>query len=145
MIYEIIIAFLGIFFGLLLKQATKEEIKDGRKYIVLFKDLILLSIIIIAIGQNFGYLLFLGAFIGFFLRYVIKNAYFYIGLILSLNYSLLLVCLAFVFGINHGALYKLKYEFLYFVPFLLLLFDFGLSSLFLGVGIGGLFNALKDC
>ena len=144
MIIEILIAFLGIFFGLLLKKATIEEIKQGRKYIVLFKDLILLSIIIIVIGLNFDYLLFLGIFIGFFLRYLVKNIYFYFGLILSLSYSLLLICLIFIFGINYGALYKLRYEFLFFVPFLLLFFNLSYSSLLIGIGIGGIFNALRD-
>jgi len=146
MIYEIVIAFIGIFFGSLLKNSVPQEIKEGRKYIIFFKDLILLSIVIILIGLNFGYMLFLGIFIGFFLRYVIKNIYVYFGLALSLNYSLLLACLIFVFGINYGALYRLKYEFLYFAPLLLLLFNTGISisNLLIGISIGGIFNALRD-
>jgi hypothetical protein len=147
MIYEIIIAFIGIFFGALLKNSVPKEIKDGRKYIVFFKDLILLSIVIILIGLNFSYMLFLGIFIGFFLRFVIKNTYLYFGLALSFNYSLLLACLIFIFGINYGALYRLKYEFLYFLPLVFLLFtipNLGINNLIIGISVGGIFNALRD-
>jgi len=113
-----ILSFLGLAVGILIAKYTKEEIKPGKKYFIILKKLILVSISFVILSYiKMTWIFFLGMFIGYFFREV----YFYLGLaigssispsimiISALPYSpthffFLLSSLTFLFGLPQGTL-----------------------------------------
>ena len=129
-----ILAFLGLIFGIFVVNIAKEELDSGKKYFD-FIELILLCILIIAVLLfNFGYFIFIGLITGFLLYFILKNIYFYFGLLLSvnvfLNKDLLLfyVFAIFLFGLfysrNFVNLKKNEFNKDIFLTFILFLIPF---------------------
>ncbi len=103
-----ILAFLGLIFGIFVVNIAREELYSGKKYFD-FIEVILLSILVISILLfNFRYSVFIGFIIGFLLYFILRNIYFYFGLLLSvnvfLNKDLLLfyVFIVFLFGLFYS-------------------------------------------
>ena len=103
-----ILTFLGLIFGIFVVNLAKEELDSGKKYFD-FIEVILLGILIITILLfNLRYFIFIGFITGFLLYFILRNIYFYFGLLLSvnvfLNKDLLLfyVFIVFLFGLFHS-------------------------------------------
>ena len=125
-IYQIILAglisFLGVVFGGLIANFTKEELKSGEKYFrvlcILLMSIIITFVLYSTLILNtknliyFALVLLFGAIIGLYLR--IK--YFYFGLAFALTAIskqnfLLLASLVFLFGLPYGSLLFLGKKF----------------------------------
>ena len=122
MIY--LIAFAGQFIGYLIAKSAKEEIKPGKLYFNLLKNILLLIIISFSIYYQFNilYLIF-----GLILGLIIKKEYFYFGLISN---SLLFSSLIFIYGLPYGTLNKIKsllYNFLFFFVALIITFIYPIN------------------
>ncbi len=152
-----IIAFAGIFVGALLKYIAREEVKFGKygpKYFVWMKRIILFLLILIILNF-YDYYIFLiigiliGLILGIFLtEYLFLNLVMILGFKSSKNILLVLSTLVFLYGLPYGSiLRRIKLEqivpvvLLFFIPFLLLFFNFNLS-LIIGIASGGLFQYL---
>lgn len=115
----VLIVFLGIVIGLVLNKLVREEMKLGRKYFLwLEKALfvaIIVSLIVLSGGFSFFSLIFL--IVGFFVAFLLKETYFYLGLGLVLafisdnkDYLAVIASFIFVIGLVFGALKDFKKE-----------------------------------
>ena len=149
-----IIAFFGIFIGVMLKKIAEEEIKFGKfgaRYFIWMKRIILtlLIIAIVHFSEDYLYLLIgiiIGLIIGIFL-----SEYFFLGLSIAsslANSSMLLITssLIFLYGLPYGSIFRkmrlnhlMLIVILFFAPLLLLLFNVN-QSLLIGISAGGLFQ-----
>lgn len=134
------LSFLGLLAGIIISLFTKEELKPGKKYFMLFEKIILLSIslVIIFYVEDFFTFFILGLLAGF----IFRRVYFYYGLALPLasgSFLLILSSLVFIFGLPEGSLlyYKLKKKFVkeaiwsgvFFLAGILLSYFFSYTSL----------------
>lgn len=169
MFIEIIIAFIGIIIGLLLARFTKEELKQGKKYFIWFKKIILAILILTLIHIILTKLFFsrdilfalIGLITGLAAGYFFKKEYFYFGLALYLflysPFFLFVVILIFLFGLPYGTLlftkknkYKiLLYESIIFVfpPLILYFFSsitnfYYIQTAFIALVAGALFTLI---
>ncbi|MBT6995436.1 hypothetical protein HN865_01440 [Candidatus Woesearchaeota archaeon] len=133
MVLEYVLAFVGVFVGLLLAKYTKEELKPGRKYFVTFYKLMLFLLIVYLlyfITLDWYALCFI---LGFVVTLFFSNLYFYLGLAVFSSVSLYTSFFVFLLGLPYGTLlYSRKnlknyliYSFIFFaLSALILLFDF---------------------
>mgnify|MGYP001582781392 CR=1 FL=1 len=149
-----IIAFVGVFIGVLLKKIAQEEIKFGKfggRYFIWMKRIILVLLIIFMLYSSGSYLyLLLGLVIGLILG-IFLNEYLFLGLSMAAGFpdrNMLLVSssLIFLYGLPYGSLFRkmrlnhiLIITLLFFTPMLLLFFNVN-QSLLVGLSAGGLFN-----
>ena len=146
MIIESILAFIGIFVGLLIAKYTKEEFKAGKKYfIILYKSILFLLIIYLLYFVNLDWTILL-FMVGFVITLFFSNLYFYLGLAVFSSASIYVAFFVFLLGLPYGTLLfhkknvkkYLKYSFIFFVlSSLLLLFDFVWINYFIA---GSLFS-----
>lgn len=136
MLYEAIIAFVGLVIGLLIAHFTKDELKSGKKYFDILERVLLIVLIILLLYQTWNSFVFLiiGFVAGFMMFIGVSRIYLYLGLALFLaflantTFVQYFVGLIFVLGLVYGAqeYKKLKFEFivlnaiLFAAPFLLL-------------------------
>ncbi|MBT4835635.1 hypothetical protein HON86_03410 [Candidatus Woesearchaeota archaeon] len=146
MIIESILAFIGIFVGLLIAKYTKEEFKAGKKYfIILYKSILFLLIIYLLYFVNLDWTILL-FMVGFVITLFFSNLYFYLGLAVFSSASIYVAFFVFLLGLPYGTLLfhkknvkkYLKYSFIFFVlSSLVLLFDFVWINYFIA---GSLFS-----
>ena len=146
MIIESILAFIGIFVGLLIAKYTKEEFKAGKKYfIILYKSILFLLIIYLLYFVNLDWTILL-FMVGFVITLFFSNLYFYLGLAVFSSASIYVAFFVFLLGLPYGTLLfhkknvkkYLKYSFISFVlSSLVLLFDFVWINYFIA---GSLFS-----
>ena len=148
MLYDIlivIVGFLGLVAGYILKEFVKEEVKEGKKWFVLSYQFILGIFILFLFYLGFkNYLFYIGILFGLILSTFIP-IYSLLGLSLVANfngYLFLNSSLIFILGIFYGILKKnLRILFnliLFLVPFLLFFIRIDLYYLILGSIVGGL-------
>ena len=147
----IVIAFLGLVFGILLSKHVKDEIIDGKKYLHWFEVLILIILSISLFYYSFNLIGFISFFIGIIISFLLKRVYFYLGLalflsfLINVNYLALIASLVLIYGLFYGSLngvkVKNKVNFLIFelilflVPFLLFFVkDFVVDNIFYFLG-----------
>ena len=148
MLYDIlivVISFLGLVIGYILKDFVKEEIKNGEKWFVLSFPILLSLFVLFLFYFGFKiYLFYIGILIGLVLsRFVLLYFLFGLSLIINFNeYLFLNSSFIFVLGIFYGALKKnLRILFsliLFLVPFLLFFLRINLYYLILGFVAGAL-------
>src|SRR3989344_636318 len=148
MLYDIlivVISFLGLVIGYILKDFVKEEVKKGEKWFVLSFQILLSLFILFLFYLGFKiYLFYIGILIGLILsRFVLLYFLFGLSLIINFNeYLFLNSSFIFVLGIFYGALKKnLRILFsliLFLVPFLLFFLRINLYYLILGFVAGAL-------
>jgi len=148
MLYDIlivVISFLGLVIGYILKDFVKEEIKNGEKWFVLSFQILLSLFVLFLFYFGFKiYLFYIGILIGLVLsRFVLLYFLFGLSLIINFNeYLFLNSSFIFVLGIFYGALKKnLRILFsliLFLVPFLLFFLRINLYYLILGFVAGAL-------
>jgi len=148
----LIISFLGIFFGFLLRKIAKEEIKFGKfgnRYFIWLKRIVFLLLILILLYFSENYLIVvifavIGFIVGIFLD---ENLFLGSGLVFGfMNDNLLFVIsgLVFINGLVYGSflrnLKKSLISLLFFVPFLLFFFNLNYYDSLIGFSCGGLLN-----
>lgn len=148
MIIESILAFIGIFVGLLIAKYTKEEFKSGKKYFIILYKLILFLIIIYLlyfVSLDWTVLCFI---LGFVVTLFFSNLYFYLGLAVFSSASLYVAFFVFLLGVPYGTLLfhkknvktYLKYSFIFFIlSSLILLFNFSGINYFIAGALSSLF------
>ena len=153
-----ILAFFGVFIGIIISKFTRDEVRNNRNYILILSKLIILILIftIIFFSNNFS-LLFIGVLIGFLSAYILSEFLFLglqLGLSLFLQKEIILVTslLVFMYSMLYGSLIrvvninfsKLFILFLmFFLPLSMLLFEKILMiDLIIGFIAGGLSNYL---
>lgn len=112
MIY--LIALVGQFIGLILAKFTKEELKQGKIYFNILKNIILVSIIISTLFYKLDIIYLI---LGLVLALVIKKEYFYFGLISN---NLLFSSLIFIYGLPYGSLNNNFKKLIYNIPLFLI-------------------------
>ncbi|MBI2499571.1 hypothetical protein HYV88_04995 [Candidatus Woesearchaeota archaeon] len=150
--FVILISFFGIFFGFLLRRIAKEEIKFGKfgaRYFIWLKRIILLLVILILLYFSENYLIvIIFAIIGFIVG-IYLDEYLFLGFglvvgFMNKNLLLLISSLIFINGLVYGSLLrnlkKALPSLLFFVPFLLLIFNFDYYGYLIGFSCGGLLN-----
>lgn len=105
MILEIL-SFLGLLFGAILYNFTKEEFKPGKKYFILLNRIILFILVVsLVYFSNLAWwgivILFI---IGLIVGYYVKNIYLFFGLVVSVFQTDLFRILVFLFGLPYGTL-----------------------------------------
>jgi len=146
-------AVLGLFAGIVLARLAKEELQEGRKYIEVFRKLLLLLIFISAIGYAAIYENMLNTVLGIafgFIALKIKKErydYIFLGIIATATVMIqsqaiifLISALIFLYGLPYGSMMKhnlqniAAHSIAFFLPFLLLIMPgLDISSL-LGFG-----------
>ncbi|MEW6063073.1 MAG: hypothetical protein AB1571_01745 [Nanoarchaeota archaeon] len=119
-----LLSFTGLLIGVLLAKLSPEEVKPGKKYFIILKKLVLLSIIITLV--YYTKFLFLSFFIGVLFAYFFNYAYLYLGLslivsVISKQFNLLIASFIFIYGLPYGTLLNkniLKKTVLYLLLFL---------------------------
>jgi len=156
----IIIAFLGLVIGKILRHYTLEEVVKGKKYLFILSKIILMSVILGTIYFLIPFSLFylLGFLIGVLIAYLFNKIYLYLGLLLfssflvNNNYLLLISSLIFIYGLVKGS-YIIKSReilinfILFLLPFLLYIIKSQLISynfLIISFAIGCLFKLLTS-
>lgn len=129
-----IVAFLGLILGILLAKISPEEMKPGKKYFIIFRNVLLPIIsIILFYFSNYNILFFI---VGLIIGYFIKLDYFYFGLVLAFAFYVskeilfILASLIFIYGLPTGTLLEkkikpkqfLKLMAMFFLPFIILTF-----------------------
>ena len=149
-----IVAFLGIFVGILIAKYTREEIRNNRKYLFLLGKTItaILIFVVLIYSKNFP-LLFIGVLIGYLSAYVLSEFLFLglqlgLGLFLQKEISLISSFLVFMYSLVYGSLIRtnnlsfMKIFILFvmfFLPFSLFLFNSVLmTDVIIGFISGGL-------
>lgn len=151
-----IVSFLGLVVGVLLSKLAVEE-KISEKYFKWMKRVIvfILLISLLYYAKTNYFILFLGVVLGFLIS-VFAEEYIILGISLATAFLFsketifLTAVLIFLYGLPYGSLYKEKLTYFliknmayFFIPFLILLFDFsGMNMLMVGVCSGALFNLL---
>ena len=114
-ILGIIIIFAGIFAGYFLGLIAKEELKPGKKYLILFKRILLSAVFIIAIAYSAN--LAVSIIFGLILIYVLmfKSKFndliayaSFIIIYFVISKDILLPSLMFLYGLPTGSLYLVK-------------------------------------
>ena len=146
MLYDIlivVIGFLGLVIGYILKDFVKEEIKKGERWFVLSFQILLSLFILFLFYLGFKiYLFYIGILFGLILsRFIPFYSLFGLSLIANFNeYLFLNSSLIFILGIFYGVLKKnLRILFnliLFLVPFLLFFLRIDLYYLILGFVVG---------
>ncbi len=119
-----LVAFLGLFVGILMKKYVSEEVKVGEKYFVVGEKIILLTLTVYILNTVFtesfySYTFFL---IGFVAGLLFRQPYLYLGLALT-TFDFVVAALTFIFGITYGRKRSLGITLIFFVPFLILFFS----------------------
>ena len=150
--FTILISFLGIFFGFLLRRIAREEIKFGKfgaRYFIWLRRIILLIIILTLLYFSKNYLIVvIFAIIGFIIGiYLDEYLFLGFGLVVSFmgkNLLFFISSLIFINGLVYGSLLrnlkKSLSSLLFFIPFLLLIFNFDYYDYLIGFACGGLLN-----
>ena len=112
MIY--LISFIGQFIGYLIAKLAKEEIKPGKIYFNLLKNILLLIIIGFSIYYQFNIFYLIS---GLILGLIIKKEYFYFGIIAN---NLLFSSLIFIYGLPYGTLNNNLKKIIYNIPLFLI-------------------------
>ncbi len=153
-----ILAFFGIFVGILIAKFTREEIRGNRNYLLILSKIIIgiLVFAIIVFAKNYS-LLFIGVLFGFLSAYILSEFLFFgleLGVSLFLQKDILLVAsfLVFMYSIIYGSLLRItKLNFsrmlilfiMFFLPFSMFIFQKVLMiDLLIGFAAGGLSNYL---
>ena len=114
-----ILTFLGLIFGIIIANYTKDEIKEGKTYFVLSYKILIFALLILSLFfawyAQISHMLM--AFLaGIILYFGISQVYFYLGILFVLsfweksNYFYMITVLIFLFGIIRGALIKDKFS-----------------------------------
>ncbi len=137
-----ILAFSGIFVGLLLKKYIPEENKPGKKYHLLAERLIFLILgsYLLATAFTSSLYNYIALFIGIILGMFLSQPYLYLGLSL-LTIDFVSASLTFIFGVSNGNKNFLYPALFFFAPFLLLLTPID-TTLLLMVASGALFATI---
>lgn len=153
-----IIAFFGIFVGILIGKFTREEIRNNRTYLIVLGKIIIAILIftIILFTKNYG-LLFIGVLIGFLSAYILSE-FLFLGLQLGINLflykdvTLVTSFLVFMYTLIYGSLLRAtKISFskililfiMFFLPFsMFILQKIFMVDLVIGFVAGGLSNYL---
>ena len=134
--YEYIISILALAIGYIIKERTKEELNQGKKY---FKIIEIISLIVIIglLSVNFNIILFI---IGIITGIIFKEEYFYLGISITniLDGGLRFLHAIFIFvyglaytGMNHNK--KIIYSAgLFLITLLLLIFKQDISMISAG-------------
>ncbi len=148
MLYDIlvvVISFLGLVIGYILKEFVKEEVKKGEKWFVFSFQILLSLFILFLFYLGFkNYLFYIGILLGLILsRFIPLYSLFGLSLIANFNeYLFLNSSFIFVLGIFYGILKKnfriLFNLILFLVPFLLFFLRINLYYLLLGFVAGAL-------
>ena len=146
-----IIVYLQIFLGKILHLIAPSEIKYAKKYLILIKNLLLISIALVLVYSSFNFKLLIPFIIGFLIFKYFKKIYFLLGLLTFLSFynkfTLLLLALTSLFTLIHSSLTTLKAKdfiltSIYFIlPFALIFIETFInqnSSIFIGLLAGGL-------
>ena len=117
-----IIAFLGIFVGVLLKKYIPEENKVGVKYRTWAERFMLIILGSYLLSQSFSADIssYISILIGVVLGTVLLQPYLFLGLALT-SFDFVTASLTFIFGISYGRKKVIIPALLFFLPFLLLL------------------------
>ena len=149
-----ILAFFGIFVGILMAKFTREEIRNNRSYLLILSKIIIgiLIFTIIIFTKNFS-LFFIGVLIGFLSAYFLSEFLFFglelgVSLILQKNIIFTASFLIFMYSVLYGSLLRItKLNFskililfiMFFLPFSMLLFqEILMVDLIIGFIAGGL-------
>ncbi len=150
----IIISFLGIFFGFLLRRIAKEEIKFGKfgnRYFIWLKRAVFLILILLLLYLSKRYLIVIIFVVLGFLAGIFLDEYLFLGSAIVVGFldkSLLFLVLSLVFinGLIYGSFLrnfkKALPSLLFFIPFLFLFFNINYYDYLIGFSCGGLFNYL---
>ena len=153
-----ILAFFGIFIGILMAKFTREEIRSNRHYLLVLSKIIIGILIFTVIVFTKDYsLLFIGVLLGFLSAYILSEFLFLgleLGVSLFLQKDILLVAsfLVFMYSLLYGSLLRItKLNFsrmlilfiMFFLPFSMFVFQKVLMvDLIIGFIAGGLSNYL---
>ncbi|MEK6937290.1 MAG: hypothetical protein AABW58_04425 [Nanoarchaeota archaeon] len=153
-----VVAFLGIFVGILIAKFTREEIRNNRNYLLILGKIIIgiLILVVIMFSKNLS-LLFIGVLLGFLSAYVLSE-FLFLGLVLGISFflkkdiSLITSSLVFMYALVYGSLIRLStlsfsriliLFVMFFLPFSIFLVDgVLLIDLVIGFVAGGLSNYL---
>ncbi|MBI4159258.1 hypothetical protein HY500_03290 [Candidatus Woesearchaeota archaeon] len=151
MLAESIIAFSGLVIGFFLNKFVKEELEIGKKYFALL-SIVLLASLLFLIKADIS--LIIGFLVGILLSFIVKDIYFYLGLLITsialFQENIVIVSsIIFVFGLSYAALNHSMLNkklmiisfVLFFIPFLLLLqirIIGSYYSIFQGIAAGGI-------
>ncbi|MDP4012809.1 MAG: hypothetical protein Q8R00_04360 [Candidatus Nanoarchaeia archaeon] len=131
-----IVAFLGLFIGKLIGWMSSDEIKPGLPYFFAAKRFILFGIFALLIfDHKINFMLGLFLLLGLIIGGMYKLTYLFLGfsILLSLNQWQLLpvASLTFIYNLIYGTLEKsfIKEILLFFIPFILLIFNFNQEML----------------
>ena len=108
---EFLIIYLSLFLGKVLHLLTKEEIKSGKKYLILSSNLLIFLISIVFLITNFNILNLLLIIPSFFMFKYLKVNYFILGLgsFLALG-DIMLLSLFFILCLIFSSLEAFKAE-----------------------------------
>ena len=148
----ILICFLGIFFGYLLRKIAREEVKFGKfgnRYFIWMKRLIYLVLIILLLYFSENYIIVIIFAVLGFLVGIYLDEYLFLGGSLAVsffdkNVLLFVSGLVFISGLVYGSflrnLKKGLFSLVFFIPLFLLFFNFNYLDYLIGLSSGGLFN-----
>ncbi len=148
MILIYIFAFVGVLVGLLLAHLTRDELKSGKKYFVLFYRILLFILIIYLLYLSEINWWLLGIILGFLVSLIFSELYFYLGLAVFSVFNVYTAFITFLIGLPYGTLlygckglkkYLVYSLLLFFVPALILLIDIPQTFIYAFVS-GGLFS-----
>jgi|SRR3989344_3418320 len=150
---EFLIIYLSLFLGKVLHLLTKEEIKSGKKYLILSSNLLIFLISIVFLITNFNILNLLLIIPSFFMFKYLKVNYFILGLgsFLALG-DIMLLSLFFILCLIFSSLEAFKAEkfmissILFILPLSLLIIETFInvnSGIFTGILIGGLISLVN--
>ena len=142
------IAFLGVATGVFIGRHTYEELKNGEKYFILFKNFILVAIAVIFLLsiKRFSIDLLVFFLAGFFIAHFLRLNYLFLGFggvaSIAMGNMLTIMPLIYVYGLPFGTIryYHIKNHvkllrvllvnfILFMLPILLLFFDFDTYAL----------------
>ena len=153
-----VLAFFGIFVGILISKFTREEIRNNRNYLMILSKIIvgILIFVIILFADNFS-LLFAGILLGFLSAYILSE-FLFLGFVLGISFflkkdiSLIASSLVFMYSLIYGSLIRIStfsYSkililfIMFFLPFSIFLLEkVFLLDLLIGFVAGGLSNYL---
>ena len=136
-----LLAFSGLFVGYILARIAKEEVKQGKKYLLALKNTVEIISGLAFLYLVWGDLTLLASFaIGLILCLIIRREFFYLGLVVALSLYLekegflLIASLVFIYACMYGCLIdrsKKKTSLvnfsLYLLPFLLVAVEYFIS------------------
>ena len=146
------ISVIGLFIGILIAKYTKEELRNGEKWLELMQIIILVIIAITVIKVEFN---IIGIILGIITAYFISKEFFYLGTIISLTIkeiNFLASSLTLLYSILYGSIiyYKKKLDkiyldiILFFIPIIFFYLNLNLISFAGGALIGIAFKKSKN-